>query len=267
MKKPLQIINGIAFVCVIVMNYLSNTGLLNNTTIGEVSKQYNTLFTPAGYAFSIWGIIYLLVLGFVIYQGRSLFVTVRDDAFVLKTGWWFLLSCIANCLWIVTWIYGYTIWSSIFIFILLASLIQIVLKNSMELIDEPISVILFLWWPFVIYSGWITVASIANVSAVLVKYNWDGFGISSTIWTVLLIVIAMGVNLIITWTRNMREFALVGAWALIAIYVANNDANITVAYAALVAAIILIVSSFAHSFKNRKTNPAIKCMEYFRGEK
>lgn len=267
MKKLLQIINGIAFVCVIVMNYLSNTGLLNNTTIGAVSKDYNTLFTPAGYAFSIWGLIYLFLTGFIVYQGRSLFVKVRDDAFILTTGWWFLVSCIANCAWIVTWIYGYTLLSSIFIFIILLSLLQIVLKNKMELFDAPISVIVFLWWPFVIYSGWITVASIANVSAVLVKYNWDGFGLSPTFWTVLLIVIATIINIVVTWKRNMREFALVGAWALIAIYVANNDANSTVAYTALVAAIILIGSSFAHSFKNRKTNPAIKCMEYFGGEK
>ncbi|PKG53293.1 hypothetical protein [Olleya sp. 1-3] len=267
MKKRLQIINGVAFVCVIVMNYLSNTGLLNNTTIGEISKDYNTLFTPAGYAFSIWGLIYLFLIGFIVYQGRSLFVKVRDDAFILTTGWWFLVSCIANCAWIVTWIYGYTLLSSIFIFIILLSLLQIVLKNKMELFDAPISVIVFLWWPFVIYSGWITVASIANVSAVLVKYNWEGFGLSPTFWTVLLIVIATIINIAVTWKRNMREFALVGAWALIAIYVANNDANITVAYTALVAAIILIVSSFAHSFKNRKTNPAIKCMEYFRGKK
>ncbi|WP_158847111.1 tryptophan-rich sensory protein [Algibacter sp. L1A34] len=267
MKKLLQIINGVAFVCVIVMNYLSNTGLLNNTTIGEVSREYNTLFTPAGYAFSIWGIIYLLVLGFVIYQGRSLFVKVRDDAFILKTGWWFLVSCIANCLWIVAWIYGYTLWSSIFIFTLLFSLIQIVLKNSMELVDEPISVIVFLWWPFVIYSGWVTVASIANVSAVLVKYNWAGFGLSPTFWTVLLIVIAVIINLTITWKRNMREFALVGAWALIAIYVANSDVNNVVAYTALVAAAILIISSSTHAFINRKTNPAIKCKEFLEARK
>ncbi|WP_452223938.1 tryptophan-rich sensory protein [Lacinutrix chionoecetis] len=263
MKKTLQIANGFAFVCVIVMNYLSNTGLLNNTTIGEVSKTYNTLFTPAGYAFSIWGLIYLLLLGFVVYQGRSLFVNVRDDQFILKTGLWFIVSCIANCLWIVTWIYGYTVLSSVFIFIILFSLLQIVLKNNMELFDAPISVIAFLWWPFVIYSGWITVASIANVSAVLVKYNWDGFGISATVWTVLLIGIATVINLLVTWKRNMREFALVGAWALFAIYVANSDVNTTVAYTAMVAAIILFLSSTFHAFKNRKTNPAIKCKQYF----
>ncbi|MDN3664301.1 tryptophan-rich sensory protein [Algibacter miyuki] len=267
MKKQLQIINGVAFVCVLVMNYLSNTGLLNNTTIGEVSKDYNTLFTPAGYAFSIWGIIYLLLLGFIVYQGRSLFVKVRNDDFILTTGWWFLTSCIANCAWIVTWIYGYTLISSIFIFIILFALLQIVLKNKMELFDASISVILFLWWPFVIYSGWITVASIANVSAVLVKYNWDGFGLSPTFWTIALIGIATIINLMVTWKRNMREFALVGAWALIAIYVANSNANTTVAYTAGVAAAILIISSSTHAFINRKTNPAIKCKEYLDARK
>lgn len=267
MKKLLQIFNGIAFICVIIMNYLSNTGLLNNTTIGEVSKQYQTLFTPAGYAFSIWGIIYLLLAGFVFYQGRSLFVAVRNDDFLLSTGWWFVISCIANCLWIVAWIYDYTILSSIFIFLLLFSLIKIVIKNKMELFDAPFSVIVFLWWPFVIYSGWVTVASIANVSAVLVKHNWNGFGVSPTIWTILLIGIATIINLVVTWKRNMREFALVAAWALIAIYVANSDANNAVAYTSIIAAIVLTVSSFAHSFINRATNPAKKCMEYFKGRK
>ncbi|MDW5289277.1 tryptophan-rich sensory protein [Formosa sp. PL04] len=265
MKKQLQIANGISFICMVFLNYVSNIGLLNNTTIGEVSKTYNTLFTPAGYAFSIWGIIYLMVLGFIIYQGRSLFVKVRDDDFILKTGWWFVVSCIANCLWIVAWIYEYTLLSSIFIFILLFALLQIVIKNKMELEDKPISVIVFLWWPFVFYSGWITVASIANVSAVLVKYNWDGFGLSPTFWTLLLIGIATAINLVVTWKRNMREFALVGAWALVAIYVANSNENMAVEYTALGSAILLVISSLYHGYINRATNPFVKLKEYFDG--
>jgi hypothetical protein len=120
----------------------------------------------------------------------------------------------------------------------------------MELWDAPISVIAFLWWPFVIYSGWVTVASIANVSTYLVKINWDGFGISPITWTLVMIIIATVINLIITWKRNMREFALVGAWALIAIGIANQDDQITVAYTAFVAAGILILSSGIHGFKN-----------------
>ena len=79
MKKVLQISNGIALVSTIIINYLSNTGAINNTTIGEVSNSMNSLFTPAGYAFAIWGFIYLLLIGFIIYQGRSLFVKVRDE--------------------------------------------------------------------------------------------------------------------------------------------------------------------------------------------
>ena len=255
MKKILQILNGIAFVSTVFINYLSNTGALNNTTIGEVSKDINSLFTPASYAFSIWGIIYLLLLGFVIYQGRSLFVTVKNDDFVEKTGVWFIVSCIANSAWVFAWIYGYTALSCLFIFLLLASLLKIVINNNMELWNAPKSIILFLWWPFVIYSGWVTVASIENVSSTLVKIGWNGFGISSETWTIIMITIATIINLIVTWKRNMREFALVGAWALIAIGVANSGTIQVIAY---LAAVNLIISSATHGFKNRKKNPFVK---------
>jgi hypothetical protein len=261
MKKILQIGNGIAFVSVVFINYLSNTRLLNNTTIGEISKDLNSLFTPAGYAFSIWGLIYLLLLGFAIYQGRSLFVKVRNDDFVLETGPWFMLSCVFNCAWVFCWIYEYTGLSCIFIFLLLFSLLKIVWKNRMELWEAPFSVILFLWWPFVIYSGWVTVASIANVSSYLAKIDWNGFGISPEIWTLIMILIATAINIIITWKRNMREFAMVGAWALIAIGVANNDGNLMIAYTAFITAAILIINSSVHAFKNRDTNPAKRMMQ------
>lgn len=264
MKKILQISNGVALVSTIFINYLSNTGAINNTTIGDVSDGLNSLFTPAGYAFSIWGFIYLLLLGFIVYQGRSLFVNVRNDAFVLKIGWWFVISCFANSAWVFCWLYGYTGISCIFIFLLLFSLLKIVINNDMELWDAPISVIAFLWWPFVFYSGWVTVASIANVSSYLIKIEWDGFGISPTVWTLIMIVIASIINLMVTWIRNMREFALVGAWALAAIAYANYESNMTIVYTATVAAAILMISSMAHGFKNRETNPMTKCVEYFR---
>ncbi|MGJ8659743.1 tryptophan-rich sensory protein [Cellulophaga fucicola] len=264
MKKVLQVANGVAFIFTLAINYLSNTGKMNNTTIGEVSRGLRSLFTPAGYAFSIWGLIYLFVFSYIIYQGRGLFVKVRDNDFVLKIGWWFVISCIANCSWVVSWIYGYTGLSCIFIFLLLFSLLKIVWNNKMELWDAPISVIAFLWWPFVIYSGWVTVASIANVSAYLVKVNWDGFGLEPVVWTVVMIIVAVVINLVATWQRNMREFALVGAWALIAIGIANSGVEVVLAYIAYVAAAILILSSFFHAFKNRKTAPFVKLKEHLK---
>ena len=263
MKKILQVSNGVALLATIFINYLSNTGALNNTTIGEISKDINSLFTPAGYAFAIWGFIYLLLLGFIIYQGRSLFVKVRNDDFVLKIGWWFVISCIANSGWVLLWIYGYTGRSCIFIFMLLFSLLKIVTNNDMELWDAPISVIALLWWPFVFYSGWVAVASIANVSAYLTKIGWNGLGMSDVAWTVFMIILALLINLIVTWTRNMREFALVGAWALIAIAVANYQKVSVITYVASVAAAILIISSLIHGYKNRATSPMVKCKEYF----
>ena len=264
MKKTLPGINAAALIITIGVNYLSNTGLFNGNTMSTVSEKYNNLFTPAGYAFSIWGLIYLLLLGFIIYQSRSIFTKVRDDEFILKTGWWFVLSCFANIMWITFWLYGFMEYSILAIFVLLFSLIKIVIKNRMELWDAPISVIAFLWWPFVIYSGWVTVASIANVAAYLTSIAWSGWGISETIWAVIMIIIAGIINLMVTWKRNMREFAMVGAWALVAISVANWDVNQTVAYAAIAVAAILIVNSGYHGFKNKATSPVNKCREYFK---
>ncbi|MCT8339512.1 tryptophan-rich sensory protein [Flavobacteriaceae bacterium TK19130] len=263
MKKTLQIANIIAFIATIIVNYASNTGAINNTTIGEVSASMQNLFTPAGYAFSIWGVIYLLLLGFIIYQSRSLFTKVRDDAFILKTGWWFVLSCTANILWVLFWLYGYFSYSILAIFVLLFSLIMIVMRNRMELWDGPISVIAFLWWPFVFYSGWVTVASIANVSAYLTSIDWNGWGISEPTWAIIMLLVAGVINLAITWTRNMREFALVGVWAVVAIAVANLNEHQSVTYTAIFVAAILFVSSSVHAFKNRDTAPHLKMKEYF----
>ena len=267
MKKTLQIANISGFILVIIVNALGGAGAINDTSIAEISNANHNLFTPAGYAFSIWGFIYLLLLGFIIYQSRSLFKPVRDDEFILKTGWWFVLSCFANIMWITFWVYGFMEYSILAIFVLLFSLLKIVMINRMELWDAPISVIAFLWWPFVFYSGWVTVASIANVSAYLKSVNWEAFGFSEVWWAVSMIVIAGIINLIVTWKRNMREFALVGAWALIAISVANWEISQTVANVALAVAIVLIISSGYHGFINRETNPMQKIKEYQNGNR
>jgi hypothetical protein len=233
---------------------LSNTGLLNNTTIGEISDDYKSLFTPAGYTFAIWGIIYLLLFAFAIYQGRSLFVKVKDDSFVLKIGWWFVASCVFNSLWVFAWIYEYTGVSCIFIFLLLFSLLKIVLNNRMQLDQERFPVIVFVWWPFVIYSGWVTVASIANVSTYLIKLGWNGFQLSATTWTVTLIAIALSLNQYMLRKRNMIAFALVGAWAFVGIANANKSTNDVVTNIAFAAAALLLLSCIFHIYQNRKTN-------------
>lgn len=249
MKKTLQIANGIALVSTIIMNYLSNTGIFNGNTMKTVSDSYHNYFTPAGYAFSIWGLIYIGLLGFVIYSGASLFKKAKDDWPVEEIGWWFVISCVANSFWVVAWLYDYTGMSILIMIVLLISLVKIILNTRMELDDLPLKKIAFVWWPFCIYSGWISVALIANVSAWLTKIGWDGFGISQITWTIIMIIVAGIVNLLITWRRNMREFALVGVWALVAIAVTNWNGEPSIVYAAITVAIILFLSTSIHGYK------------------
>lgn len=257
-KRFYAIGNGLAFGATIVMNYLSNTGMINGQTIGGVSGDYNNLFTPASYAFSIWGVIYLLLLGFVLYQGKSLLGKLKHDDFILKIGPWFMISCLANSLWVICWLYGWLALSLVCMFTLLVSLLVIIVRNDMEIWDAPLSVIFYLWWPFVIYAGWITVASIANVAAYLTQQQTIT-DLDTQVWiTVVMIVIAVAINLYMTWTRNLREYALVGAWALAAIFVANQTEQSTVAYVAIAGAVILFISSSYHGFINRATSPMAK---------
>lgn len=259
MKKTRQILNGVALIVTIIINYLSNTGIFNGNTMASVSGEYQNLFTPAGYAFSIWGLIYLGLLGFVIYYGRSLFKSdIKEDNTVTQIGWWFFISCGANSLWVVAWLYEYTLISVFLMIILLFSLLKIVVNTKMELHNAPLKKFLFLWWPFCFYSGWISVALIANVAAYLTKIGWNGWGISETIWAVIMIVVAAVVNIFMIWNRNMREFALVLVWALIAIAVANQNENEIVVWTAIIVAILVFINIAIHGYQNRKSNPFLQ---------
>lgn len=249
MKKSLQILNGLAFGSMIFINYLSNTGLINNNTNATVSREVQNLFTPAGYAFSIWGIIYLLVLGFVIYQGLYLFQKKPDTSLAEKMGFWFIISCMLNSLWLFAWLHEQLLLSVVIMALLLVSLLQIHFKTHKLNEKSTLKYTFLVRLPFSIYMGWISVALIANVAGYLTKIGWDGFGMSEVFWTITMISIAGLLNLFVTWNRNLPEFALVGAWALIAIALANLEREQTISVTATVVAIVLILSSVLHAVK------------------
>lgn len=242
MVKHLQILNGVALVATIAINYLSNTGLFNAETVGSVSADYRNHFTPAGYAFSIWGLIYLLLLGFSIYYGPFTKQTEEKDQTVLNIGWWFVISCIANSLWIFTWLSGYTFITIPIMIVLLISLMKIILNNQGKIEAKDVKTAVFLRFPFYIYSGWISVALIADVATHLKKIEWSGFGLPEMYWAVIMIAIAAILHLYMIWKRNMNVFAAVAVWAFIAIAVANQDVNKTVYLTAIVTAVLVAVN-------------------------
>ncbi|MFP3950552.1 MAG: TspO/MBR family protein [Candidatus Bathyarchaeia archaeon] len=235
--KYLQMGNLVGYVSVIVVNSLANALPLNGKTTGELSDLYPNLFTPAAYVFGIWGIIYLLLGAFSIYQALP---RNRDKEFIKRIGWLFIASCVFNIAWIFLWHYEYILLSLIDMFALLSTLILIYLRLDVGLTDAPRRQELLVNLPFSVYLGWITVAPIANVAAYLVDLGWPSYGNVAIIWTVSLITVAVLLTLVNIWTRRDIPYSLVLIWALGGIIVKQLETGI-VPYAAGVgiAAILL----------------------------
>ena len=254
----------VSTVLLILWNYVSNAGIFEKN-VGEVSRELDNVFTPASYAFAIWGPIYLGLLALGIYEvrlaqrpmpGRG---EIRDDErFILALGPWFVMAQVVCGLWLAAWLTGAVFLSLICMTLLLAFLLVCVFRTNMERWDAPTRVILFLWWPLSLYSGWISVAFFANVSAYLahlgspvVQQSW---------WALALGVIIVVIHASMVWLRNMREFSMVGAWALVALSVrhADNPELSTLSLAALTGAILLLVNGLAHAWLNFTVPPDLE---------
>jgi hypothetical protein len=240
-NKIWAILNVLGLAATIVVSWLSNTGIFDGHTMAGLSARYPTPVTPATYAFSIWGLIYLSLIGFVVYHARV----------GTRVGGWFLVSSVANCCWVLAWLYGWTGMSVLLMIILLGALLRIVVLTDMELTDPLWPEIVFVWWPFCFYTGWITVALLANIAAWLVKL---GIGVSAA-GAIALLLLAGAVYLLMTWKRNMREYALVGVWGLVGIARADWHRMPAVAGVAVALAVILFVSSSLHAWRNRAYGP------------
>lgn len=261
MSRNLSVLNLLSVLLLIIVSYYSQAIEINNNTIGSVSDQYQNLFTPAGYAFSIWGLIYISLVAYCIFQLIKVFGDDKDSEYIDHTGPWFILANLCNTAWVIAWLYEETWLSVILIFAALVCLILIIVRTNMERWDAPLKIIAFVWWPICFYAGWITVAAITNVAAYLTKLGWRGGFFSETQWAVLMILVAVIINFLIVYRRNMREFAGVGVWALVAIFVRHNDGNSLVAYTALGGAILLFAYISYHGHINRKSNPMYKLVK------
>jgi hypothetical protein len=204
-------INIILVAGMLVMNYLANALPLNNKTTGELSESFPNLFVPAGITFSIWGVIYLLLIVYCVVQ-----FTGSNKEVIADISWLFGISCILNALWIICWHYGKLPLSLIVMLGLLVTLIWI----NISIRELPYGIIKA---TFGIYLGWICIATIANVTSLLVNSNWNGFNIPQETWTIIMIVI--GTVLIgLTVFRLKNPFiGLAVVWAFIGIAIKRQD--------------------------------------------
>ena len=208
----------LSYLVMILMNYLANALPLNGLTTGEVSDIYSNLFAPAGYTFAIWGLIYLLLAFHVVYQLGFFRSGERSEVTQLlrKVAVYFSVSSLANALWIVTWHYGKLSMSIILMLIILVSLIVInamTVKAKLTTKEK-----FFIRLPFSVYFGWITVATIANITAFLVDKNWAGFGLSDQTWTILILLVGTIIGLITLLKNRLATYGFVLVWAYIGIY-------------------------------------------------
>ncbi|MFD1551737.1 tryptophan-rich sensory protein [Putridiphycobacter roseus] len=257
MKRFYALLNLLVAVAVVLWNYLSNTGKINGKTIGDVSDDLDNLFTPAGYAFAIWGVIFIGLIANGIYQVKVAFGDDKEKAQNVLTGPWLIIANIANGAWVWFWLNEYTGISIVFMVIILLSLIKITIQLRLETFDAPKEIIIFSWWPNTIYLGWISVALIANIAAYLAKIGWADT-VNDVTYTVVMIIVATLVNVFVLYTRNMREFCVVGIWSFVAIAVASFENQSVIFITALACAFLLLLLTTIHAAKNYKTNPFYK---------
>ena len=238
------LLNLIAYILVVTVNGLANSLPLNGQTTGEISNKLNVLFTPAGYVFSIWGLIYILLGIWIIRQFPA---NRRDLPLYQTTSFLFVLSCILNSLWIFMWHFEFFGASVIVMLLLLITLIRLYVKVKEA--DAPF----FDRLPFSVYLGWISVATIANISYYLTYIDWDGFGISDSIWTFVLLIVATLLALSFMKKEDDWVYPLVFVWAFIGIGVKNQNTDVPlVVYSSYLLAALLLLSTIIYGFKQRK---------------
>ena len=245
--KLIARLNMLALIVVLTVNGLANLLPINGLNTGEVSALYPSLFTPAGFTFSIWSVIYLLLIGFVIVQWKIL-----SSRYFAELSMWFWLSSLANVCWIITWHYLYIYASVLIMLILLFSLARIfLLIQSAEITSWPEKI--FVKLSFIFYFSWICVATIANFSALLISLSWEGGILSPTIWTMTMMTIASVLGIFISRRFDEPPFLLVLIWALYGIYSKwHGTENNPIAETALIELIVLVVLFVIFQLLKRK---------------
>lgn len=237
MKPIIYYLNAAALAAVILVNYLANALPINNLDTGEISDMFPVLFTPAGYVFSIWGLIYLLLLGFVIYQ---LAYRPYHQSLVPAVGSLFIISCLLNIAWIFSWHYLQISLSMIIMIALLINLIIIYMRiNLTSKTFAPLEKWL-VKLPFSIYLGWICVATIANFNVLLYNLGLYAPGIPAGILTIVMIIIAALIAFYVLLSRNDIALVLVFAWAFVGIGMRHGLEVFTVTAVSWIAAVFLI---------------------------
>jgi len=221
----LKLFVAFTFIIMVVVNALANVLPINGITTGGVSDSYPNLFAPAGITFSIWGLIYLLLGAHTLYQiglfrGKE---KESNDELLHKIGVVFSVSSLANAAWIFSWHYRIISLSVVLMAVLLICLIYIATILNGQHLSRREKLLIRL--PFSVYFGWITVATIANATVFLVSLNWNGFGITQSIWTIIILAVGALIGTVTLLRFKDIAYGLVLVWAYGGILIKHISAS------------------------------------------
>jgi hypothetical protein len=237
----IKILAAVAYIAMVAVNFLANGLPINNRSTGEISDAYPNLFAPAGLAFSIWGLIYLLLGGYVVYQFTK--SGQQKEELLKKVNLFFIATSIANISWIFSWHYDFIGLSVLIMAGLLVLLVKIadILRAEQLTKQEK----LFIRTPFSIYFGWITVAAIANITVFLVSIGWNGFGIADQIWTSIILLAGALIGILRMRKDKNIAYGLVLIWAYLGILLKHLSAQgFDGQYPIVIAAVIVCLVLF-----------------------
>lgn len=257
-RVGLNTIIVLTYVLMIGTNVLANVLPINGQTTGEVSAKYGNLFAPAGFTFSIWSVIYVLLLLHVFYQLGFFHKKLKPSTARLLTqvGIYFSISSILNTLWILAWHYERLFLSVILMVGLLLCLIKINKLTAEATLSLKES--FFIKLPFSIYFGWITVATIANITAFLVSIGWDGFGLSDVTWTILILIIGTVISVGTMLRLHNPVYGLAILWVYFGIYSKHrsesgfNNQYPTISLTVIICMIVLSLTIILVAIGNRR---------------
>jgi benzodiazapine receptor len=243
MKDTLrQVLVVVSVLATLVVNVLANALPFNGLTTAEVSEKFKVYFTPAGYVFSIWGLIYIGLIAYAVFQALP---AQKENPRMRRTGYWVALGGLANMVWLPLWHYEQFPATLVAMLVLLVSLIVVYLRLGIGKTSASRAETWAARVPFSIYLGWITVATVANVTDVLYNANWEGFGISARNWMLIILAAVVVISALVSLTRRDIAYALVIVWALAGIAVKQSAAKSVVLAslgAAVVVALVLVYS-------------------------
>lgn len=231
-----------AIVLMIVVNALANALPINGQNTGEISDRFDVYFTPAGYVFSIWGLIYLGLIAYAVYQALP---AQRENPRLRRIGWWVVIGSLANTAWIFLWHYEVFPLTLPVMLVLLLTLIVIYLSLGINRVKVSTAERLAVHVPFSIYLGWITVATVANAAALLDYIKWNAWGISEVAWMWIILAAVLVIAVIVNFTRRDIAYALVILWAVAGIGIKHATVTGVAAPAWITFAVVAVTLVYA----------------------